>query len=994
MRKLGALRQTALLLIVGLSLVLQPALTPDVLAHANVIRSEPAANSVLDQPPTAVTIWFTEPLEPQLSQIQVLNSQGRRVDNGDAAVAAVDPTMLAVSLPPLPNGTYVVAWANVSTVDGHKVRGSFVFSVGEPLNASALSLPPEQPLVQSPLEPVLRWLSLLAILAGVGGLAFELLILRPVLRRVNADDARRRLAQLLAGRLLKGIWLALALFLVASLGQLLLQTMITSELPLRQLAGREFLAVLFETGWGRLWLWRMALLLIMPGVLDLAFISPAAPGFPQRRQPQFNRLAQFVAVLAGVGILLTLSLGSHAAAAGEIRLAAIFNDFLHLLAAAFWAGSLFHFALSGPVIFQNLPKSQRREVLAELVARFSGLAGLSVLVLVVTGLFSAYAQVTVLPALTATPYGLTLLAKMGLVLPLLALGALNLVWVRPRLASQERAGVWLRRFVTAEAVLVTLVLLPVGLLTALEPARQVASREGLGRPAGLTFHEAVEGTDISLLVEPGQTGPNRLLVTLKDHRGRPLTTATDVTVRATYLEADLGENPGSAVGDGNGQYLVENQLLNIAGPWQVELVVRRPDALDARTAFRFEVTPAVAVSSAAIAPTASAGQLFGAAELALLGAACLWLARNRRSKKGAAAGLAGVAATAGALWLALNPLLTAPGNPGAPAVVSPVGQTEAAAPQPAADPLRNPYPPDAVSLATGQTVFDQNCTPCHGLTGRGDGPLAATLSPPPADLLTHISLHPDIELFRLVRDGKTFTAMPSFGGKLTAEQIWHLVNYLRAFEVDLRLAETQYRQGQALLEQNKSEAAVVSFSAAIKLVPKHIWAYLDRGIAHRQLGQYEPAIADHSRAIELKPDFAEAYFNRGVDYNETHRPEQAVADYNRAIELDPGMTIAYYARGLAYADLGNLAQAIRDFNQSLEMFPDFKRVYLDRGLAYMDSGDPEKAYNDLKKYLELVPEAENRETVAGLMAQLAGLLAAQPAQSLPTTARTPAEGGN
>ena len=38
----------------------------------------------------------------------------------------------------LPNGTYTVAWRNLSTVDGHTIRGTFFYSVGEPLSAHAV----------------------------------------------------------------------------------------------------------------------------------------------------------------------------------------------------------------------------------------------------------------------------------------------------------------------------------------------------------------------------------------------------------------------------------------------------------------------------------------------------------------------------------------------------------------------------------------------------------------------------------------------------------------------------------------------------------------------------------------------------------------------------------------------------------------------------------------------------------------------------------------
>ena len=132
-RLAGLLALLAGIVVMGQLLPVQPAF-----AHASLVRSDPASNSVLAQPPSRVVIWFTEPLEPAFSQIRVLDAQGRQVDRGDSIVDRTNPNVMSVSLEPLDNGTYTVAWSNVSTVDGHRVRGSFVFSVGEPISGGPL----------------------------------------------------------------------------------------------------------------------------------------------------------------------------------------------------------------------------------------------------------------------------------------------------------------------------------------------------------------------------------------------------------------------------------------------------------------------------------------------------------------------------------------------------------------------------------------------------------------------------------------------------------------------------------------------------------------------------------------------------------------------------------------------------------------------------------------------------------------------------------------
>ena len=96
----------------------------------------------------------------------------------------------------------------------------------------------------------------------------------------------------------------------------------------------------------------------------------------------------------------------------------------------------------------------------------------------------------------------------------------------------------------------------------------------------------------------------------------------------------------------------------------------------------------------------------------------------------------------------------------------------------------NPILPDVESVAIGQELFNENCTACHGTEGRGDGPTALSLSPPPADFAAgHTATHTDGDLFFWILQGIEETAMPAFEAQLTEEQAWHLVNYVRRLSV-------------------------------------------------------------------------------------------------------------------------------------------------------------------------------------------------------------------
>ena len=104
------------------------ALTPPAaLAHAFLASATPAVGSKVATAPDAVTITFTESVEPAFSTITVVDASGTRVDKNDVHLAG-DGRQLAVSLTPPPAGTYKVIWHATST-DTHKTEGSFIFTV-------------------------------------------------------------------------------------------------------------------------------------------------------------------------------------------------------------------------------------------------------------------------------------------------------------------------------------------------------------------------------------------------------------------------------------------------------------------------------------------------------------------------------------------------------------------------------------------------------------------------------------------------------------------------------------------------------------------------------------------------------------------------------------------------------------------------------------------------------------------------------------------------
>ena len=83
------------------------------------------------------------------------------------------------------------------------------------------------------------------------------------------------------------------------------------------------------------------------------------------------------------------------------------------------------------------------------------------------------------------------------------------------------------------------------------------------------------------------------------------------------------------------------------------------------------------------------------------------------------------------------------------------------------------------SLSRGAEVYQANCAGCHGTVGRGDGPLAAGLVPPPANLADGAALRDvsPLDYYRRISIGTVGTAMPAFEGRLPAEDRWAAALY-------------------------------------------------------------------------------------------------------------------------------------------------------------------------------------------------------------------------
>ena len=103
----------------------------------------------------------------------------------------------------------------------------------------------------------------------------------------------------------------------------------------------------------------------------------------------------------------------------------------------------------------------------------------------------------------------------------------------------------------------------------------------------------------------------------------------------------------------------------------------------------------------------------------------------------------------------------------------------------AARALTSPLPNSPEILAQGKALYNGKgtCFNCHGKDGDGNGPLAVQLNPSPRNFQHHgfWRHRTEGEIFWVIKNGSVGTSMVGFGGQLTDEEIWSIIQYARSF---------------------------------------------------------------------------------------------------------------------------------------------------------------------------------------------------------------------
>lgn len=563
------------------------ATAPPASAHAALATTTPADGARLSAAPSEVSLEFTEAVELSAGYARVLAPGGERVDTGRAAV---DGAVVTIPLrDDLPDASYVVTYRVVSE-DSHPIAGAYAFVVGddELVAPSAVSATQAVDPVVAGVLPAARWLGFAGVVLGAGVPVFLLVCWPggwsvPLMRRLISTGLTAAVLGALLTFLFQGPYAA-----GAGLGSLF---------------DPSLLAATTSSAFG--------VTLLLRGLC--ALLLGAAMGASWRRGIRPSAPLITVSALPAAGLVVTTAAVGHPVA-GSLPALAVLITAVHVAAMAVWLGGLT--ALLTGVLRTGVPATAR----AAALSTFSRVAFGAVLALVVTGVLQSVREVGPPVALVTTAYGRLLVAKLVLVLLLLAAAGISRAWVQQHLgvprnrpgghrvtahafaagygdtASRHTCGGQqpvevepattdlgiLRRSVLVEVGIGAVVLILSAVLVGTPPARsQVAEPVDVTLPLQGDDGSSAAGS-VQIIVDPAGTGPNTLMVYLFDQAGQ-LTQPQAVRVTLTESAQEIGPLDVDLVPSGPGHYIGDGVSIPTAGAWTVTVSVRL-DEFSAATA--------------------------------------------------------------------------------------------------------------------------------------------------------------------------------------------------------------------------------------------------------------------------------------------------------------------------------------------------------------------------------------------------------------------------
>ncbi|WP_439127965.1 tetratricopeptide repeat protein [Polaribacter sp.] len=172
---------------------------------------------------------------------------------------------------------------------------------------------------------------------------------------------------------------------------------------------------------------------------------------------------------------------------------------------------------------------------------------------------------------------------------------------------------------------------------------------------------------------------------------------------------------------------------------------------------------------------------------------------------------------------------------------------------------------------------------------------------------------------------------------------------------DSKQAEIVKNIGYILVQQGKTEEAIVALQEARKANPKDVNLILNEAQLYIKLEKMDKFGALMKEAVQLDPTNPILFFNLGVVNANENKHEEAIKYYNKAIELDPKYGDAYM--NLAVSMLAGEKEIVDEMNKNLSNFKKYDELQEKQKALY-------------KKALPFIIKADNLKRTEGTVRSL------------------------
>lgn len=161
-------------------------------------------------------------------------------------------------------------------------------------------------------------------------------------------------------------------------------------------------------------------------------------------------------------------------------------------------------------------------------------------------------------------------------------------------------------------------------------------------------------------------------------------------------------------------------------------------------------------------------------------------------------------------------------------------------------------------------------------------------------------------------------------------------------------------------------AAIVDYSCALALNPRHADALFGRGYSYYELKDYDRSLADYTLYVELDPLEGPAWSNLGNIYYLQGDYAKAKFNYLKALDLRGGEKwITYNNLASVFYETGDYTAALDYYNEALELNPNYADARLNRAHTQLALGN-EAVHEDFSAWLTLVRQRTETRTAAEL----------------------------